>query len=66
MSQARLIEMVRRHIAEGEKHVEAQRAVVRRLHDLGVDAELAEDLEKFEATLAEHPRRLAQMKDQQG
>ena len=62
-----MIEMVRRHIAEGEKHVEAQRAVVRRLHDLGVDAELAEDLlEKFEAMPAEHPRRLAQMKDQQG
>jgi uncharacterized coiled-coil protein SlyX len=62
MSRAEQIEMIRRHIAEGEKHVESQRAVVKRLRELGAETGLAEDLlEEFEATLAEHRRHLAQV-----
>jgi hypothetical protein len=62
MSRAEQIDMIRRHIVEGERHVAAQRDIVERLHDLGADTALAEDLlEEFEATLAQHQVHLAQM-----
>jgi len=61
MGEIKRIEMIRRHIAEGEKHVAAQRTIVLRLRELGADTGLAEDLlEEFEATLAEHQRHLNQ------
>jgi hypothetical protein len=56
------IEMIRSHVAQGERHVASQRDVILRLRELGADTGLAEDLlEEFEATLAEHRRHLAQM-----
>lgn len=66
MSQAEQVEMIRRHIAVGERHVATQRATVERLHELGADTDLAEDiLDEFEATLAEHRRHLAQVMGEQ-
>ena len=54
------IRMITDHIAQGERHVASQRAIVLRLNELGADASLAEDiLEEFEATLAEHRDHLA-------
>lgn len=56
------IEMIRAHIAQGERHVVSQRAIIRRLSDLGAETDLAEQiLEVFEATLAEHRRHLVQV-----
>ena len=64
MSQAEQIEMIRRHIAAGEKHVASQREIIRRFREIGADTLLAEDiLEEFEATLAQHQAHLAQMLD---
>ena len=55
MDRAEQIEMIRKHIAQGGRHVASQRDVIRRLHQLGADTSLADDLlEAFEATLAEH------------
>jgi hypothetical protein len=66
MSRAEQLDMIRRHIAEGERHVAKQRDVIERLYELGGDVGLAEDLlEEFEATLAEHRRHLAELADQQ-
>ena len=54
------IKLIRDHIAQGERHVASQRAIVRRLAELGAETSLAEDiLEEFEATLAEHRPHLA-------
>lgn len=62
MDRAEQIEMIRGHIAEGERHVATQRDIVHRLRDLCADTGLAEDLlEEFEATLAEHRRHLVQL-----
>jgi hypothetical protein len=62
MDRSEQIEMIRNHIAEGERHVASQRAIVQRLGKLGADTDLAEDiLEEFETTLAEHRRHLALM-----
>lgn len=62
MDRADQIEMIRSHVAQGERHVASQRDVILRLRELGADTGLAEDLlEEFEATLAEHRRHLAQM-----
>jgi hypothetical protein len=62
MERAEQIEMIRSHIAEGEKHVASQRAIIQRLAELGADTSLAEDiLEEFETTLAEHRHHLAQV-----
>jgi hypothetical protein len=61
MSQTEQIDMIRRHIAEAERHVASQREVVRKLQRLGADTLLAEDiLEEFETTLAQHHAHLAQ------
>lgn len=52
--------MLRDHVAQGARHVSLQRAIIRRLTELGADTELAEDvLEEFETLLAEHQRHLA-------
>ena len=57
-----MIAMIRRHVAEGEKHVASQRAIVQRLRDIGADSALAEDLlEEFEATLEQHRSHLVQV-----
>lgn len=54
--------MIRGHIADGERHVASQRAIVQRLTELGADVRLAADiLEEFETTLAEHRHHLAQL-----
>jgi hypothetical protein len=62
MDRAEQIEMIRSHIAQGEKHVANQREIVRQLRNLGADTGLAEDLlEEFEVTLAEHRHHLTQV-----
>ena len=49
------LEMTRRHVAAGERHVALQREIIARLQRLGSDAALAEQLlEEFEATLRDH------------
>jgi hypothetical protein len=56
------IAMIRRHVADGERHVASQREVVERLRDLGADTAMAEELlEEFECSLAEHRLHLARM-----
>jgi hypothetical protein len=62
MDRAEQIEMVRSHIAQGERHVAAQRDIVVRLRELGADTGLAEDLlEEFETSLAQHQVHLADL-----
>jgi hypothetical protein len=62
MSRAEQIDMVRRHVADGERHVAAQLDIIERLRELGADTDLAEDLlEEFEAALAQHQVHLAQL-----
>lgn len=64
MDRAEQIKLIRDHIAQGERHVASQRAIVHRLTELGADTGLAEDiLEEFETSLAEHWQHLAQMTD---
>ena len=49
------VEMARRHVAEGERHVELQQDIVAHLRKLGGDVDLAEQLlVLFEETLAVH------------
>lgn len=62
MDAAQQMAQVRRHVADGERHVATQRAIVQRLRELGADTHLAEDLlEEFEATLAQHRMHLDQL-----
>ena len=66
MDRAEQIAMIRTHIVEGERHVVDQRLIIGRLHELGADTVLAEDLlEEFEVTLAEHQRHLDRLLEEQ-
>lgn len=49
------LEMVLRHVAEGERHVALQRRIVAHLREIGGDLALAEQLlTEFEASLDQH------------
>jgi hypothetical protein len=49
------LEMTRRHVADGERHIALQREIIVRLQGLGGDTGIAEQLlEEFEATLRDH------------
>lgn len=49
------LEMVLRHVAQGERHVALQRRIVAHLREIGGDLRLAEQLlAEFEAALGEH------------
>jgi hypothetical protein len=49
------LEMTRRHVAQGERHVADQRKVVDHLRKIGGDTDMASQLlEEFEATLEDH------------
>jgi hypothetical protein len=59
MEKGEQIAMVRAHIEEGERHVTRQHEIIERLHELGAETAVAEDLlGVFEGTLAEHRRHL--------
>jgi hypothetical protein len=57
-----LVAMVDRHVAEGERHISGQRALIRRLHHAGRDTTLAESvldtLEQSQQLHVEHRDRL--------
>ena len=56
------LEMARRHVAEGERHVRVQRDVIAHLRELGASTELAEQLERqFVELLAMHQQHLAKL-----
>lgn len=61
-----LIEMARRHVAEGERHVQTQRRIIERLDRDELPAGMARDLlSEFEGTLADHRASLARLEDEQ-
>lgn len=61
-----LVEMARRHVREGEAHVQKQRAIIERLRDANVETSTAEDLlAEFEECLAEHRMSLERMLEEQ-
>lgn len=51
--------MAQRHVAQGERHVEAQRRIIAHLRELGSSTAVAEQLlYEFEGLLAEHKSHL--------
>ena len=49
------LEMARRHVADGERHVRDQHRIIAHLTELEADTGMAEQLlAEFEATLSEH------------
>jgi hypothetical protein len=53
------LEMAQRHVAEGERHVEAQRRIIAHLRELGGSTVVAEELlREFEELLAVHQSHL--------
>lgn len=57
-----LLEMMRRHVAEGERHVRRQREIVQELSAREHPTEMAEQLlATFEGTLREHRIHLARL-----
>jgi hypothetical protein len=58
------LEMVRRHVREGEEHVARQREIVERLSSSGELAEIARTLlADYEKTLALHRAHLARLQN---
>ena len=56
------LEMVERHVREGERHVSRQREIVRELFDHNHPTQLAEQLlVAFEQTLLDHRAHLARL-----
>jgi len=56
------LEMARRHVAQGERHVRLQRDVITHLRELGASTEIAEQLElQFIELLAMHRQHLAKL-----
>ena len=54
--------MVRRHVAEGQRHVLRQREIIDHLRELGGATNTAEDLlAEFEMTLSEHEAHLERL-----
>lgn len=51
--------MAQRHVAEGERHIEAQKRIIAHLQELGGSTDVAEQLlAEFEELLAEHKSHL--------
>ncbi len=58
------LEMVRRHVAEGERHVRLQREIVARLREMGAPTEDAERLQlQFEELLLMHQNHLSKVEE---
>lgn len=58
------IEMVRRHVAEGERHVRLQHEIIDHLRALGAPTEVAEQLSvQFEELLVMHRGHLAKLEE---
>ncbi len=58
------LEMVRGHVAEGERHVATQRRIIDALVDRGADTQLADSLlASFEDLLAMHVAHLNRLLD---
>jgi hypothetical protein len=56
------LEMAQRHVAQGERHVEAQRRIIAHLRELGGSTVVAEQLlTEFEDLLAEHKSHLRRL-----
>lgn len=56
------LEMVRRHVAEGERHVQSQVEIIAHLQTLGAPTLLAEQLKRqFEELLVMHRQHLAKL-----
>ena len=54
------LEMVRRHVSEGERPIALQHRIIAHLREIGGSTELAEQLlAEFERTLLSHRRHLA-------
>ena len=61
-----LVAMARRHVREGDRHIEKQRDIIARLLDSDLPTEAARHLlAQFEANQADHERHLAQIVEQQ-
>ena len=59
MDRESALEMAQRHVAEGERHVEAQRRIIAHLRELGGATDVAEQLlSEFEDLLAVHKSHL--------
>jgi len=58
-----LLEMVERHVREGEAHVRRQRAIILELREIGYPTETAEQLLlQFETTLECHRQHLSRIR----
>ena len=56
------LEMVRRHVAEGQRHVRSQHEIVVHLREMGAPTEIAEQLERqFEELLEMHRQHLSRL-----
>lgn len=56
------LEMALRHVAQGERHVEAQRRIIAHLREIGGSTTIAEQLlTDFEDLLAEHKSHLRRL-----
>ena len=61
-----LIEMARRHVAQGETHVRSQRDILARLDRDGLPTDIAlELLHEFEGSLEDHRESLARIEREQ-
>ena len=59
MDRESALEMAQRHVADGERHVEAQRRIIAHLRELGGSTDVAEQLlSEFEDLLAVHKSHL--------
>jgi len=56
------LEMARRHVAEGERHVRLQEQIIAHLQGLGADTTIAQQLKgQFEELLVMHRQHLAKL-----
>jgi hypothetical protein len=61
------LEMVARHVAEGERHVSLQEQIVSHLGEIGASTDMAEELlVEFRSTLGRHRAHLLRLSDESG
>jgi hypothetical protein len=61
------LEMVTRHVAEGERHVALQQQIVAHLGEIGASTAMAEDLlVEFRSTLGRHRAHLLRLSHESG